>query len=524
MEKKVIRRYCTITIALVFLSLIFTPTFSTTLSNGLTEKDGFKKDVLELSEPLSLNISIEKAICRRRSVREFTGEGINEDELSTILWHAYGFTEKEDRVIHSLTDEYPIKLYVLNENGVFLYEPEIHRLIKYRSFDGTWIGQYDTATVKIALVWDKEKCSNENLAGGEIGEIGQNIYFSCNALDLGTVTTATKVNQLYFTGLPSNEKPLIIMPIGHPKEPYSFRYKSITSDLLSIENSTMSFTEAVTDRSETIAWKNTGLTPRQQTQILWSAYGSSYYIDEINDRRHRTVPSSHGTYPFEIYFANNTGIYRYHGRSHTITEIKKGDFRKEIADSTKEFISNASLIVIPVLNTTDINERYLWAWYYEAAASSYNVMLESTAWNLSSNIIIDTDKEDLNSLFGLKNENKLPVFAVPVGKHRNVDNQPPTITIDQPTEGLYFLGRKITDLENIWIIGPYQAEISSEEEFCFKSMNIYVDDKAIAHTTNQNVSISLPSAFFSFNKELKIKAYDYERKNCVKSLEYFKLI
>lgn len=518
MNKVIFRKHVTCIIALTFLILIFTP-----ISISKEETDTIIKKPFELPDPIELDISLEEAICRRMSVREFTGEGITDEELSTILWHAYGLTQGGTRNIHGITNEYPITIYVLAGCGVWRYNPEDHNLIRHRHLDMTWIGQYDTATVKIALVWDKNKCVNENYAGAEIGEICQNIYFSCNALNLGTVTTATKVNQIYFIGLPINEKPRIIMPIGHPKTPYQFTYDPIISDLPSIKNSTNSLTDAIINRNETIAWEETNITLQQQTQVIWSSYGYSYFIDEINNKRHKTVPSSHGTYPLAIYCVNKTGIYRYQSESHQLIEIKKGDYREEIANASESFISSAPLIIIPVLNMTGQSEQYLWAWYYEAAASAYNVLLESTAWNLSSNIILNTDTMGLTSVLELNPENWLPMFIVPVGKQKNIENQPPNVIINQPQKGLYLLGNKIMNLSRTWIIGPFQAEARADDDQCFKAVHFYIDGKAVEYCNNQTSTFRLPTQFLLRRKDLTVKAYDYEGKSSVTSIKYFKI-
>jgi nitroreductase len=518
MNRVVFRKYVACIIALSFLILIFTPIISSRVETDFTQKKSF-----ELPGHLDLDIILEEAICRRMSVREFTKEGITNEELSTILWHAYGKTKGGTRNIHGITNEYPITIYVLARCGVWRYNPEDHNLIKYRRFDMTWIGQYDTATVKIALVWDKNKCSNENYAGAEIGEICQNIYFTCNALNLGTVTTASEVNQLYFIGLPINEKPRIIMPIGHPITPYQFTYDPIISNLPSINDSTTSLTEAVIYRNETIAWEDADITLQQQTQVIWSSYGYSYFIDEINDKRHKTLPSSHGSYPLTIYCVNKTGIYRYQSESHQLIEIKTGDYREEIASASENFIISAPLIIIPVLNITGKSGKYLWVWYYEAAASAYNVLLESTAWNLSSNIILNTDTVGLTSILELSSEKWLPMFIIPVGKQKNIENQPPTIIIEQPLKGLYLLGNKIMNLSRTWIIGPLRAEIQSEDDRCFKAVNFFIDGKAVEYSNNLTSFFFLPGHLLLRRKELTVKAYDYEGKSSVASIKYFKI-
>jgi hypothetical protein len=57
----------------------------------------------------------------------------------------------------------------------------------------------------------------------------------------------------------------------------------------------------------------------------------------------------------------------------------------------------------------------MWAWYYEAGASAYNVMLESTILDLHSEIVIPNDLASIKSILRLNNDS-LPLIIVPVGR------------------------------------------------------------------------------------------------------------
>lgn len=165
------------------------------------------------------------------------------------------------------------------------------------------------------------------MAGANIGQIGQNVYYAANALGLGTVTTASEVGQLRLIRLPVHEEPMVIMPVGRPAEPYDFSYEPLASDLPVPANSSISLSTAIGERAEAIAWRGS-LSRREQTQLVWSSYGSSYYIDGVNDRRHRAVPSSHGTYPLRILCCNATGVYEYlpgeHAMAMHVSEDRRG--------------------------------------------------------------------------------------------------------------------------------------------------------------------------------------------------------
>ena len=72
-----------------------------------------------LPPPDAIDDILEVTIHRRMSVREFTEEPVSDEDLSTLLWHAYGVIDGEKRTVHLLGDEPAVKIYVVREDGVF---------------------------------------------------------------------------------------------------------------------------------------------------------------------------------------------------------------------------------------------------------------------------------------------------------------------------------------------------------------------------------------------------------------------
>jgi hypothetical protein len=180
----------------------------------------------------------------------------------------------------------------------------------------------------------------------------------------------------------------------------------------------------------------------EQSQLIWSSYGYSYLIDNVNHKRHRTCPSAVAVYPFQIYAANHNGVYKYMPGSHSITEIVQGDRREAINDSLEQHninVPSASLILIPVRNKNlgSIYPKNLW--YYENGAIINNILLESAALNLSANVIYDiSDEADLRSALGISSQTHLePLSVVPVGYPYSSPNTPPEVPdINGPNNGL----------------------------------------------------------------------------------------
>ena len=141
---------------------------------------------------------------------------MTDEEVSTILWAAYGYTDSGNRSIFSSNGIYSTIIYVIRSDATYKYIPENHSLSLFKTGNYLTIGLYDSAPIKFGLVWNTSITPDEMEGMAEIGMIGQNIYFDANALDLGTVTTGMGVTELTQLGIPANEKPEIIMPSWTP--------------------------------------------------------------------------------------------------------------------------------------------------------------------------------------------------------------------------------------------------------------------------------------------------------------------
>ena len=427
-DNNLFKKSLALAIIAIFCSLAIAPAIGTSNITGIS-----------LPPPLNVDMSLECAISRRMSVREFTDEPVTDEELSTVLWAAYGYREDKSRTVHAIDGIHSTVIYVLKEDAVYRYDPFNHSLVfhiggDYRNIIG-W--QYE-APIQLGIAWDTSKTSNENYNGAEIGEIGQNIYFMANALGLGTVATGEVPSPIENISLPPNEIGKIVMPLGHPKEPYNFVYRPRwLSFLPRMKNSGVSLSTVLDEREETTSFG--GILSRQEkSQVLWASYGYLYNLDKIDQennplKRHRTVPSAHGFYPLRIYAVTKRGIYRYipdfqdYDRFGLpivtfLMKIRMGDRRDDVADASQSFVSSAPFIIISVLDKRKTNqwddlsaEELRWLWFYESGASAHNVLMEASAWDLTSNIVTISDPTAIRSLLRL-NENFQPLFIVPVGK------------------------------------------------------------------------------------------------------------
>lgn len=412
---------------------------------------------IDLPSPSSPDMVLEETMFRRCSIREFSDEPVTIEDLSTILWAAYGYRNDGKRTVPLVDETYGVKMYVLLKNeslklDVYTYDALNHSLLFLKKISSMNFAQYK-APAYIGLIWDKNKSDNENYIGGEIGEIGQNIAFVANALHLESVVNADILPWAYLAniGLPDNEIPKILMPLGHPQFSYNFKYRPWDFSLLpKIKRSEMSLTDAISQRTNSSSWEGS-LTKQEQYQIIWSTYGFSYLLDKSESDfyyhidRHRTVPSAHGYYPLRMYYFTEKGIYQYHPNVllyltstpfidfaglpifSYMEKIDNVDQRDDLAEAClKPGLSSAPLSIISVLDLDRTKpkggddfsgEEMRWMWYYEAAASAYNVQLVSTAWNLSSNMFPIEQKNEICSLLGLDSDIYDPLFVIPVGEY-----------------------------------------------------------------------------------------------------------
>ena len=177
------------------------------------------------------DVSVEKALLERRSIRSYKEEPVTLDELSQILWAAQGITEPKKglRTAPSPRAAYLLEVYVLPGNvtnlpmGIYKYQPQSHDLIKIADGDKKAelfkaAGQAPIKNAPVALVITglSEKTQNPAWMYLEAGHASENIYLQSVSLRLGTVAMGGFKEDEVRKALnfPEKERILYIMPIG----------------------------------------------------------------------------------------------------------------------------------------------------------------------------------------------------------------------------------------------------------------------------------------------------------------------
>lgn len=395
------------------------------------------RDWIILPDPLPVDMLLERAVCRRMSFHTgYPSTPVSDEDLSTVLWAAYGVTSTGGRTVYSPNGTYSTTIYVIRSDATYTYVAANHSLQLWKTGNYLYIGQDTNAPIKFGLVWNQSITPDEKAAMMDIGMIGQNVYFDANALNLAAITTGMSVNELYDLDLPSNEKPEIIMHLGHPPSPYDFTYDPLPiQNLPLVINNTMILADTVTNRTIVSKWDNISLPLLDESQTLWCSYGSSYLWDNIFNTRHRTLPSAIGYYPFKIYAANQTGVYQYNPTAHSVSLVVSGDKRTLIQDTVAHNninVSSAPWIILPFWDKNVGSQSYITWWWYETGAIIHNALIEATARNLTSNVItVVTDQNALRSALGLSGQTNLVPEAVIMVGHPfggGEDTTPPVTT------------------------------------------------------------------------------------------------
>jgi len=180
------------------------------------------------------HLSLEQALARRRSVREFSDKPLSDQDLSQLLWAAQGITHLEDlRTAPSAGALYPLELYLVNAAGFHRYDPQHHELHRrserdlrpalYRAALEQAVREAPAVFV-ITAIYERTArkygdARSPRYVHMEAGHAAQNLLLQAVALGLGAVPIGAfhdaQVQKVL--GLPTEEQPLYLIPTGRAR-------------------------------------------------------------------------------------------------------------------------------------------------------------------------------------------------------------------------------------------------------------------------------------------------------------------
>ena len=192
-------------------------------------------------------VSVEEALANRRSHRHFQNRELSAEQLSQILWAAYGITKPMPdrpqlrgglRTTPAAGALYPLEIYAAVGNvtgiepGVYKYISKEHKIIRTIGKDireelsAAALGQLMVRDAPVTVVYcavfhriaqKYGERGRERYVLLDLGHSAQNIYLQAEALHIGTCAIGAfkdgKVSELL--QLPTEEEPLYLMPLGY---------------------------------------------------------------------------------------------------------------------------------------------------------------------------------------------------------------------------------------------------------------------------------------------------------------------
>jgi SagB-type dehydrogenase family enzyme len=204
--------------------------------------------LVQLPEPrLDGETSLEEALAGRRSVRAYTDTALTLEEISQLLWAAYGVTMPVEqgpeflrgglRTAPSAGARYPLEVYLVAravtglDPGVYRYESGEHRLLalsiedRWQALSDAGFNQPHFETAAAAIVYSAVYGRTTEAYGTrgaeryvcmDLGHSAENVYLQAYALGIGTCAIGAFDDDALkqAVDMSAEEVPLYIMPLG----------------------------------------------------------------------------------------------------------------------------------------------------------------------------------------------------------------------------------------------------------------------------------------------------------------------
>ncbi len=206
-------------------------------------------DMIKLPAPkLKSSVSVEETMLNRRSIRDFKPDALSLEQVSQVLWAAYGITKEMStpsflrgglKTAPSAGALYPLEIYVVVgnvkglEKGIYKYLPEGHFLMKTYDQDvrkelaEAALNQEFIEQAPISLFYSAvfsrttkkyKSRGRERYVCMDLGHSAENVCLQVVAMGLGTCAVGAFEDRMVSNVMmiPDEEEPLYIMPIGYP--------------------------------------------------------------------------------------------------------------------------------------------------------------------------------------------------------------------------------------------------------------------------------------------------------------------
>jgi len=168
----------------------------------------------------------------RKTIRDYAETKLSRQTLSNLLWAAWGINrpENDHRTAPSASNKQEVDVYVVLEEGTYLYEAKPHqlKLITTKDLRGDTGSQPFVKDAPLNLVFVADYAKLGRLAenwkrfytAANTGYISQNIYLFCASSGLGTVVRGTvdREDLAQVMGLRPEQKVIMAQSVGYPRD------------------------------------------------------------------------------------------------------------------------------------------------------------------------------------------------------------------------------------------------------------------------------------------------------------------
>lgn len=226
----------TLAVLMIFFAAACTP------NDAAAQQSGGSEENIDLPDPLTDGeFSLERALAERRSIREFSGDPLDLETVSQLLWATQGISDERGglRTAPSAGALYGLDTYIAvgevdgMDAGLFRYDPEDHKLLPRGESDlhdsivqaalgQSWIAD---ASVVLIIIGVPERLESryreraERYTILEAGHAAQNLSLQAVALDLGSTVVGafsdSGIRELL--DIPEEHIPLYVIPVGAPR-------------------------------------------------------------------------------------------------------------------------------------------------------------------------------------------------------------------------------------------------------------------------------------------------------------------
>ncbi len=162
-----------------------------------------------------------QVMSERRSSRDYQeNQTVSKQDLSNMLWAAWGITHDGKRTVATAMNRQEMSLYVVTPTEVSRYNPDANTLTVVNTGDfRKYVTMQDFAAIapiNIVMVVDTSKQEKPEFQGYTVGAASQNIYLYCAQAGLKTVVRAgfDRDNLPQILKLSANERIMLVQTVG----------------------------------------------------------------------------------------------------------------------------------------------------------------------------------------------------------------------------------------------------------------------------------------------------------------------